>query len=87
MEGWGGEGGWGMYLPYPPLLNPYLSVFPTYKCNTHQVVVKTVISAGKFNVSEKKLHLTKPEMGSEVQGTLKRERVYVSHELSTKSLS
>ena len=57
-----------MYLlqPSPPLINPYLSVFPTYQCNTQQVVVKTVISSGQFHVSEKKLHLTKAEMGSEM---------------------
>ena len=58
-------------LPFPSLINPYLSVFPTYQCNTQQVVLKTVISAGEFHVSAKKSHLTKTEMGSEVQRILK----------------
>ena len=55
-----GEGGGGMYLlqPFQPLINPYLSVFPAYQCNTRQVVVKTVISASEFHVSGQKLHLT-----------------------------
>ena len=81
------KGGGKMYLlqPFPPLINPYLSVFPTYQCNAQQVVVKTVMNAGEFHVSAS--HLTKTEMGSEVQGTLKREMVYTNHELSTKSLS
>ena len=70
--------------PYSTLIYQF---FRTFQCNAHQVVVKTFLSAGKFIVLEKKLHLTKTEMGSEVQGTLKRERVYVSHDLSTKSLS
>ena len=89
VEGWGGKGGGGMYflLPFPPLINPYLSVFPAYQCNTQQVVLKTVINAGEFHVSAKKSHLTKTEMGSEVQGILKREMVNTNHELSTKSLS
>ena len=72
---------------FPPLINPYFSVFPTYQCNTRQVVVKMVISASEFYVSGQKVHVTKTEMGSEVQGTLKREMVYTNHELSTKSLS
>ena len=78
-----------MYLlqPFPSLINSYLSVFPCLSMNTGQVVVKTVISASEFHVSGQKLHLTKTEMGSEVQGTLKREMVYINHELSTKSLS
>ena len=75
-EGGGGLGrerGRGMYLlqPFSPLINPYLSVFPTYQCHAQQVVVKTVINAGEFHVSVKKPHLTKTEMGSEVQGTFK----------------
>ena len=37
--------------------------------------------------SKKKSHLTKTEMGSEVQGILKREMVNTNHEFSTKSLS
>ena len=45
------------------------------------------VIASEFHVSGQKLHLTKTEMGSEVQGTLKREMVYTNHELSTKSLS
>ena len=55
MEGWGGGGGGGMYLlrPFPPLINPYLSVFPAYQCNTWQVVFKTVISASEFHVQDK----------------------------------
>ena len=68
-------------------MNPYLSVFPTYQCNTQQEVVRSIISAGEFHVLGKKLHLTKTEMASEVQGTLKREMVYTNHELSTESLS
>ena len=65
--GRGGGGFWrggGMYLlqSFPPLINPYLSVL----CNTQQVVVKPVISAGEFHVSGKKIHLKKSEMGSEV---------------------
>ena len=89
VEGWGGGGGGEMYLlqPFPPLNNPYLSVFPAYQRNTRQVFVKTDISASEFHVSGQKLHLTKTEMGSEVQGTLKREMVYTNHERSTKSLS
>ena len=69
VEGWSGGGGGGKYLLQ---IDPYLSVFPAYQCNTRQVVVKMVISASEFHVSEQKLHLTKTEMGSEVQGTLKR---------------
>ena len=61
MEGWGGKGGGGMYflLPFPPLINPYLSVFPAYQCNTQQVVLKTVINAGEFHVSAKKVTFDK----------------------------
>ena len=68
VEHWGGGGGGGMYLLqlFPPLINPCLSVFPAYQCNTRQVVVKTLISASEFHVSGQKLHLTKTEMGSEV---------------------
>ena len=87
MEGWGGVGEGAGECIFLPLINPYLSVFPASQCNTQQLVVKTVISAGEFHVSGQKLHLTKTEMGSEVQGTLKREIVYTNHELSTKSLS
>ena len=76
----------GREVPFPPLINPY-QFFPTYQCNTQQVVGKTVINAGEFHVSAKKSHLTKTEMGSEVQVTLKREMVYTNHELSTKSFS
>ena len=49
----GGGGGGRMYLlqAFQPLLNPYLSVFPTYRCNTQQVVIKTVIIAREFHVS------------------------------------
>ena len=85
VEGWGG--GMCPLQPFPTLSNPYLSVFPSYQCNTQQVVIKTVISAGEFHASGKKLYLTKTEMGSEVQGILKREMVYTNHELSAKSLS
>ena len=70
--------------PLSTLIHQY---FPTYQCNTQQTVVKTVISAGEFHVSGQKLHLTKTEMGSELQGTLKREMFYTNHELSIKSLS
>ena len=89
VEGWDGGGGGEMYLlqPFSLLINPYSSVFPAYQCNTRQVVVKTVIRASEFHVSGQKLHMTKTVMGSEVQGTLKREMVYTNHELSTKSLS
>ena len=55
VEGWGGGGGGGVgtYLlqQFPPLTNPYLSVFPTYQCNTQQVHVKTILRAGEFHVS------------------------------------
>ena len=37
----------------------------TYQCNTQQIVVRTVISAGEFHVLGKTLHLTITEMGSE----------------------
>ena len=90
VEGCVGKGGGGLYLlqPFPPLINPYVSVFPTYQCNTQQVVVKTVINADEFHViAKEKSHLTKTEMRSEVQDTLTREMVYTNHELSTKSLS
>ena len=75
VEGWGGGGGVGTYLlqQFPPLTNPYLSVSPTYQCNTQQVLVKTVLRAGEFHVSGKKLHLTKTEMDFGVQGALKME--------------
>ena len=68
MKGIGGLGWWrgrGTYLlqQFPPLTNPYLSVFPTYQCNTQQVLLKTVLRAGEFHVSGKKLQLTKTEMG------------------------
>ena len=79
-----------MYLlqPFPSLIKSYLSVFSYLSdCDTQQEVIKTIINAGEFHVSAKKSHLTKTEMGSEVQGTLKREMIYTNHELSTKSLS
>ena len=88
MEGWGGGGGGGCIFSNLPTPTQLLFIsFPTYQCNTQQVVVKMVISAGDFHVSGKKFHLTKTEMESEVQGTLKREMVYTNHELPTKSLS
>ena len=61
VEGWGGKGGGGMYflLPFPPPINPYLSVFPAYQCNTQQVVLKTVINAGESQVSAKKVTFDK----------------------------
>ena len=69
-----------------PLSTLIYQFFPAYQCNTKQVVVKPVISAGEFHVSGKKLYLTKTEMGSEMQGTLKREMVCTNHEVSTESL-
>ena len=70
VEGWGWEGGGGMYLrqPFPPLINSFYQFSPTYQCNTQQVVVKSVISTGEFHVSGIKLHLTKTEMGFEEPG-------------------
>ena len=61
--GGGRGGGGGMYLlqPFPPLIYQY---FPTFQCNTQQVVFKPVISAGEFHVSGKKIHLKK--IGDEV---------------------
>ena len=64
--GWGGgEGVRGEREPrrpgyllqlFPPLINLYISVFPIYQYNTRHLVFKTVLIAGEFHVSGKKLH-------------------------------
>ena len=56
MEGWGRGGGGECTSPTIPTPNQplFISISPTFQCNTQQVVVKPVISAGEFHVSGKK---------------------------------
>ena len=57
VEGWVGKGrGNVSSLTIPTPNQPlFIVFFPTYQCNTQQVVVKTVINAGQFHVSAKKV--------------------------------